>query len=210
MNAPLLLLRVAAMGHKVFTTGNLNLNIIGIRTSEVQAGAFDDWMTVTFRRDDAWVTRWWRCTTDPGRYYLERPDRWMNEKGVAGLVPDQYRSVYKIGLHGKSQYEALCQRNGPVKVYRDNDGDDQLDYDPATIQTGSFGINIHASSSSPYEGDKDRTGDRVGAWSAGCQVFARECDFREFMGLCRESRTLWGELFTYTLITEAHLQRTLA
>ena len=50
--------------------------------------------------------------------------------GTAILVPDQYRGVYKIDTHGgKRRYTALCQRLGPVKIWRDNNRDRIPDYE---------------------------------------------------------------------------------
>ena len=85
----------------------------------------------------------------------------------------------------------------PVKVWRDNDKDDQLDYD-VEIQEGMFGINIHRSN--PYTSSY-----YVGKWSAGCQVFSIKKEYDEFMGLINKSAKLYGDKFTYTLITEDDL-----
>lgn len=86
-----------------------------------------------------WVIRQWPITTKPGTTVLRRP---VNSKGTAILVPGQYEGVYKLDLHA-GKYLALCQRLGSVKVYRDNDKDDQYDLNPSTIEEGMFGINIH-------------------------------------------------------------------
>jgi hypothetical protein len=203
MKLPMLLEHVQSLGHKVFTTGLYNLNLVGVRTRDGVADAFDDWMVVIYQDEAGWVERWWPITTDPGLYYLANKEKWYGPAGVAILVPGQYRNVYKIDLHGRTKYEALCQRNGAVRIYRDGDLDNVLDYDEATIKSGTgIGINIHASTMSPYEGDT--TTQKVGAWSAGCQVFQNESDFRAFMGTCKkqiEHHPTWTT-FTYTLILE--------
>ena len=191
---------VKSLGHKVFTTGLYNLNIVGVRTPNGVPDAFDDWIVVAYQDGGGWVCRWWPITTDPGLYYLMSEDRQLNPNGTAILKEGQYRGVYKIDLHGSSQYEALCQRNGDVTVWRDNDHDNEIDYgvDPVT---GSFGINIHASSMSPYSGSDSAS--EVGAWSGGCQVFQNESDFREFMALCKlqqKHHPTW-DTYTYTLVS---------
>jgi len=111
-----------------------------------------------------------------------------NSAGVARLVEGQYRSAYRIGRH-QGKYEALTQAK-PVKVYRD--ADKNLLYDSSKTQEGIFGINIHkAGANSTY----------VENWSEGCQVFKRSADFDEFMNVCRKASVLYGNSFTYTLIT---------
>lgn len=122
-------------------------------------------------------------------------------EGVAILAEGQYEDVYKIDLHA-GKYEALCQRNGKVRLYRDKDLDTILDFDPATLKesTGS-GINIHASVSDPYNSKVIKT--EVGAWSAGCQVHANTAGFTEMMSLARKQvNTLGINTFTYTLMKQ--------
>ena len=118
--------RMAALGLSVFTDGDWNLNIVGIRKNNGTPDSYDDWLHVLFKVDGAWRDRFWPVTTDPGLYYLMSKDRQINPAGTAVLVPGQYRGAYKIAKHGKSGYEALCQRNGKVKVWRDNNHDDNL------------------------------------------------------------------------------------
>jgi hypothetical protein len=77
------------------------------------------------------------------KYYRSRKKgvlKFGNSKGIARLVPDQYRGVYSISLHS-GKYQALCQRLGNVTVWRDKNRD--LVYDEVVKDTGMFGINIH-------------------------------------------------------------------
>lgn len=199
------LLSIQKNGYTIFTSGDFNLNIFGIRNPSNKADYFDDQLGVCYKENGVWKTKLWKGTTDPGLYYLANKYRWLNPKGVAILYPGQYRGAYKIGLHGSSKYEALVQ-SAPLKVYRDTDLDSLLDFDPSTVQTGNFGINIHASSTTPYTGtDSDKTSGSIGAYSAGCQVFARDVDFREFMVLVKKSAAIYGNSFTYTLLKQEQL-----
>lgn len=177
--------------YAVFTGGEYNVNIVGIRSNEMRANKFDDWLTVFY--DDGNDARFhlFQCTTDPGTYWLKNPGR---VEGTAILVPNQYRSVYKVDYHN-GKYLALCQRGGEVAVFRDPDRDNLLDMDPATIMWGWFGINIHHAS---YYG----TSTNVDKWSAGCQVIASIDDFNTFMAIIQKSRAIYGNSFTYTLLTE--------
>ena len=189
---PVLLDFVAALGHTVFERGEYNLNIIGIRSAVHHPNQFDDRICVVYKDEHGWITRTWRATCDPGQYWLNHP---MKVTGTAILVPGQYRSVYKISKH-RGAYDALCQRGGRVKIYRDNTKDEILDMDPESVTEGYYGINIHKAGTASTE---------VNKWSAGCQVFANANDFKEFMALCYEADAKWGETFSYTLIDEPEL-----
>ena len=178
-------------GYLWFDKGLYNLNLIGVRSSVQEAGRFDDFITATYKDEKgSWVCKFWKATTDAGSYWLEHP---MNSKGTALLVPNQYRGSWQIGLH-KGSYKALVQFK-PVAVYRDNDKDKITDFNQSSIQTGMFGINIHRSNPITTSSINDK-------WSAGCQVFASPQDYEEFMGLIEKSASLYGDKFTYTLLTE--------
>jgi len=168
-----------------------NLNIIGVRRVEgATPNKFDDTMIVIYRnKSKEWEVFTADITTDPGLYWLEHPS---NVDGTAILVPDQYRGVYKRDLH-QGKYEALCQRGGNVRVYRDSDRDRRHDMSDKTIDTGFFGINIHKAGRSSVQVDR---------WSAGCQVFSHSEDFATFMDLSEEAEQRYGNSFTYTLLTE--------
>ena len=181
-------------GYAFFTNGVYNLNIIGIRNPNLVANSFDDTMVVIYKIGGEWITKVYAITTDAGTYWLKNP---MSNKGTAILVPNQYRGVYSIDLHN-NKYLALCQRNGKVEVYRDNDKDLILDMDSTKIEKGMFGINIHRSN--PFSESL-----KVDKFSAGCQVFKRVKDFNEFMEICQKSKALWSNSFTYTLIKESDL-----
>ena len=72
-----------------------------------------------------------------------------------------------------------------------------MKYDESKIEEGMFGINIHhAGADSTYVND----------WSMGCQVFKKTKDFEEFMKICRKSRDIHGNSFTYTLIESSDIK----
>jgi hypothetical protein len=189
----------AAKDYKFFDTPDkrLNLNIIGVRRDNQGSNTFDDFLLVMYREEELMVSHRWQVTTDPGKYWLMNP---MNPKGTAVLVPEQYRGTWQLGKH-QGKYEALVQRK-PVKVYRDNNRDDIINYNNITtlVDEGYFGINVHRSN--PY--DQSYV---VNKWSAGCQVFKKVDDFNAFMDLCRDSAKVYGPKFTYTLIEEKDLRK---
>ena len=192
---PPILQRVRDEGHKVFENGAYDLNIIGIRSKNRGAGEFDDWLAVVCKDiNGTWLTYWFPATTDPGIPWLETPG---NPGGTAILVPGQYRS-YTLGKH-RGKYTALCQRAGPVKVYRDSNKDSFLDLAPESVKEGMFGINIHRSNLS------DSGAQKIGRYSAGCTVVKRAKDFALLIELCERqihNHPTWAETFTYTLLED--------
>ena len=188
-----------AKGYKFFDTPDkkLNLNLIGVRRDNQGTNTFDDFLLVMYREEDLMVSNRYQITTDPGKYWLKNP---TNPKGTAVLVPGQYRGTWQLGKH-QGKYEALVQRK-PVKVYRDNNKDDIIDYNNIStiVDEGYFGINIHRSN--PY--DQSYV---VNKWSAGCQVFKKVQDYDNFIKLCGESAKVYGNSFTYTLIDEKDLRK---
>lgn len=180
-------------GHAFFDRGTFNLNLVGVRGPAGATNRFDDLLSVIYKEDEGkkepFLADRFACTTDPGTPWLKRP---INPKGCAILVPGQYRSTYKIDLHG-GRYPALCQRGGPVRVYRDNDRDEEYDLDPATIDTGWFGINIHRANEWSIT-------QLINRFSAGCQVVPDPKDLERLLALARMARARYGEWLTYTLL----------
>lgn len=170
-----------------------DVNIVGIRnsaTGQAVTNAFDDTLTISYKENGVWKFHSWSATTDPGKKGVLE---YHNAAGVARLVEGQYRGSHTIRLH-QGKYEALGQAKN-VKVYRDANKD--LTYNEDKIQEGIFGINIHkAGADSTY----------VENWSEGCQVFKKSADFEAFMTICRKSRVIHGNSFTYTLIESTDIK----
>jgi len=187
---------VKSKGYVYFEDVNnkgFDVNIVGIRnssTGQKVTNAFDDTLTISYKENGEWKFHSWPATTDPGKKGVLE---YHNAAGVARLVEGQYRGSHTIRLH-QGKYEALGQAKN-VKVYRDSNKD--LNYDENKIQEGLFGINIHkAGADSTY----------VENWSEGCQVFKKSADFEEFMKICRKSRDIHGNSFTYTLIESTDIK----
>lgn len=188
-------------GYAFFEKGDYNLNIIGVRNDSGDASKFDDFIVVLYKVLSEWVCDIYPITTEPGTSILKRPIKEVRHKGTAILVPDQYRSTYRIDWHGNKQrgHMALCQRGGQVRVWRDNNRDTKPDYHGAE-EEGWFGINIHK-----HRGSSARI--NTGGVSAGCQVFQSSEDFYKFMDICETSSSKWGNSFTYTLLEEQDLKK---
>ncbi len=187
---------VESRGFDVFKndTKPYNLNIVGIRASQPTTNKFNDLMCVFWKYEGQWNMYKMQCTTLPGLYWLENP---MNSKGCAILKEGQYKGVYEIDLHN-GKYEAICQRLGPVTVYRDDDKDTEYDMLEGTEQTGMFGINLHRASAYKELDDVDKN-------SAGCQVIQDPNEYEVHMGIASMTAEIWGNKFTYTLINENDL-----
>jgi len=173
-------------------TKNYNLNLFGIRTDDPAVDVFNDWLGLAWKFKGEWHIRAYPGTTDPGAHWLQNL---LNPSGCAILVPGQYKGVYGLRLH-RGIYEAMCQTWGPVRVFRDGNKDNELDFDSSTIMTGDYGINIHHASSGGIT-------QKVGRFSAGCQVFQDSRDFDYCREIWRKSRANYGNKFTYTLFEEA-------
>lgn len=172
-----------------------HLNIVGVRSPSTAIGDFDDRMILVYRDGAGQMQAVeYSITTDPGDYYTKT--KLLNKAGAAILVPGQYKQTYKVAKH-RGKYDALCQLGGEVTVWRDGNKDDKLDRSGKTYK-GWYGINIHRARSSG-------TTERVGRYSAGCQVFQNADDFAVLMDLARKSNSQRSERFTYTLLEEADL-----
>ncbi len=168
-----------------------DVNIVGVRNNDPSVAdkvtnVFDDTLTLSFKDDKGvWQFYSWNGTCDPGKKGVMQ---FHNNRGVARLVPGQYRGVWKIDKH-QGKYDALCQRNGNVTVFRDRNRD--LLFEESVTDTGMFGINIHKAG---------RDSAWVENWSEGCQVFKRVVDFDAFMSICGKAAKIHGNRFSYTLL----------
>tara|TARA_B110000503_G_scaffold59651_1_gene95066 strand:+ start:1002 stop:1610 length:609 start_codon:yes stop_codon:yes gene_type:complete len=193
INIPSLIKSLKDLDYAVFQndTKPFNLNIVGIRADNPVVNKFNDLLVIFWKYEGYWNVFQTQITTLAGSGFLANP---MNSKGCAILVPNQYRSTYKLDLH-RGKYLALCQRE-PVSVYRDNNKDFIYDYEGSPIDKGMFGINIHKASSYQEVENVDRN-------SAGCQVTQDPNDYEFCMNLYKQAQKQWGEWFTYTLIKQS-------
>ena len=174
-----------------------DVNIVGVRNCapavyKKVTNVFDDALTLSFKDEKGALQYYcWMATSDPGKKGVQQ---FHNAKGVARLVPGQYRGVWAIDKH-QGKYDALCQRLGNVTVWRD--GNKDLMFDEVLKDTGLFGINIHKAGT-------DSTW--VENWSEGCQVFKRVKDFDVFMSICRKAAKIHGNKFSYTLLESTDIK----
>lgn len=185
---------VEKKGYKWFNDDSgksYDVNIVGVRNNnsaiaDKVTNVFDDCITISFKDETGkWQFYCWSATVDPGKKAVLE---YSNKKGVARLIPNQYRGIWSIDKH-QGKYDALCQRNGSVGVYRDSNKN--MIFEEILVDVGSFGINIH-------KAGRDSTW--VENWSEGCQVFKRVMDFDLFMSICKKAAKIHGNKFSYTLL----------
>ncbi len=203
-------------GYAFFAKKPYDLNLGGIRNPNAEPDRFDDSFFVAFI-DSRWTWRvaMWACTTDPGIYWLdERADREgkLNKEGTAILIPGQYRSCWRIGLHN-GKYPALVQNGRKFRVWRDLNKDGMLDRS-GKVFTNVTGLNCHKAKNwedvDTASGKKTKVGLKSGVnkYSAGCQV--SEVSYAHdyvLMPLARQqSRSGNGSTFSYTLFEAADFE----
>ena len=193
---PDIIKEISEYGYAYFNDGDYDLNIIGSRRlNDRQDNEFDDLLIGAYTIDNIWYTETFDITTDPGSYWLTKPEY---KPCAIYKHPQQARGAYKIGLH-RGRSAALVQVQ-PVEYWRDANKDEHADYNCSKIYKQRIGLNIHKASS--------RAGgsEFVDRWSAGCQVFRyadQERGFGRFMKLCRlQIESLGYHTFTYTLIAK--------
>ncbi len=93
---------VKAKGYTWFSDNSnksYDVNIVGIRNNapsvaDKVTNVFDDRLTISFKDEKGvWQFYSWIATTDPGKKGVIE---FHNNRGVARLVPGQYRGVWKI------------------------------------------------------------------------------------------------------------------
>lgn len=182
---------VEKAGFKFFT-GNMNLNMIGVRSSNRKVDNWDDFFILCWQENGKnmiWVND--QFTTDPGIYYMQQ--KLLNPAGCGIIARGQYKGLWKIGLHGANRYEAFVQTGGKVKLYRDRNKDNIMDFDPKSIQEGFFGVNQHHG----YDSSSVKNN------SAACQVHRYKKDLAYVLSIAKKNTAAgWGDSYTYTLLEE--------
>lgn len=158
-------------------------HVVAVRSNKDTPDAFDDvaysFITKTPKR--------YTITTNPGTYWLQN---FLNPGagGTAVLADDrQYIFSWKKGMHhGKPAFVQMK----PVLIFRDANKDTRTDESGEPVW-GMYGINLHRAGKKSVLNLK---------WSAGCQVWANEDEFEDFLNDCDLKRVVI--LPAYTLLKE--------
>lgn len=178
---------IAKKGYS-FRTGEKELNMIGIRSSNRVVDNWDDFFCLLWienNKKQIWIND--NFTTDPGIYYMQT--KLLNPAGCGILAEGYHSNIWQIGLHGANKYEAFVQTGGKVKCYRDRNKDNYMDFDPKTIQEGFFGCNQHHG----YDSLKVKNN------SAMCQVHRFKKDLVVVLSLAKKDPV---KKWSYTLLNE--------
>ena len=188
---PKILERIKAMGYPVFENGDYDINLIGVRSPNRIAGAFDDKIHMCFKIDGMWQEYAFEATTDPSEHWLKNG----RSIGTAIMCGGHWKGLWALGKH-RGRYDALVQVR-PCSVYRDANKDNILDLDTSTIIKESLvGLNCHRAHSI-------REIEVIGPYSAGCQVIRKPSDFDLLIQFCKRQKQMRGwNSFSYTLIEE--------
>ena len=71
---PEILKEVERNGFKVFSTGKMNINIIGVRHPHQIPDVFNDWIHILWKEGEKWISYKFKCTLDPN-LFLNSPMR---------------------------------------------------------------------------------------------------------------------------------------
>lgn len=201
-------------------------NIVGIRTKDPTDEFNDKLLVFWKNDQGEWESQDYTITTDPGKDALLHPEEVNTAgTGTAILAEGYYPRAFKKGIHKKGlkdrtkskayqifrpvlskklrerfshlarSHKALIQA-GNLRIYRDNSGDEVLDFD-GTTEEGQFCINLHRS-------DAEQAMENVGGYSAGCQVFQDPKEYEHFMDLMQGK--LKQDFYDYTLINKKDLE----
>jgi len=164
--------------------------LVGIRSGDDAPDKFDDRFYL-FKGEASTLDT--SGTTNPGVSVLTGGFKKYNNQGAAVLESDRiYFKVWTPGKHlGKA--DALLQRGAKVTCYRDGDMD-RLSEEIGYKSTGWYGINFHIDQHNLRE---DKHGDKIGGWSAGCQVCNTLVDYKKIIELTKNQQYI-----SYILLKE--------
>lgn len=183
----------AAKGYPFITTGKYQPNYFGIRSKDMVVDEFNDIIGVAYL--DSFGNR--QCltfqgTTKPGLYYLK--NKLGNVKGTFIVQPGFHKDCWVPGLHN-DKYSAMKQRAaGVFSGWRDADSDGQLDM-TGTIYTDASGVNGHTTS-------QLNEIEKVGAYSAGCQVIMDDKEHAVWYNVGARAWELYKKSFSYALFQQ--------
>lgn len=179
-------LYLRSKGYTVFDSRPWSLNIIGARRSD---GTRDNRMFVICKDDSEKIRMWsWSVTTNPGLFWIQSP---INQVDNASLAPGQYLDCWQFGNYNGRSALKLAK---PVKVYKIANKSVVLDIEPEAFSDSLYENNFYRSENGSQGSDK---------WSAGCQVFLRDSEFRDFLELCnKQVLAAKSSTFSYTLLEE--------
>jgi len=176
-----------------FLTGKYEVNYFGIRSKDTTVNEFNDLIGVAWC--DVFLNKHcliFKGTTKPGLVYLK--DKLGNDKGTFIVAAGFHAGCWKPGLHN-GKYAAMVQSGpGVFSGYRDFDSDGVLDL-TGKIYKDSQGVNGHTTR-------HDTNVEKVGAFSAGCQVLQDDKEHAVWYNVGARSWEFYAKPFSYALFNE--------
>lgn len=177
-----------------FESGLYNINMIGIRSSNLESNSFDDLICLVYKNSNDWVLDVYESTLDPGSYWLKNP---MNKGGTAIVVEGYHPGLWSLSkFKGK---DCLRQRTA-VSVYRDSNRDEVLNLNPNSKTRGWYGILMHEHFQSNEEAEN------VFKSSAGCQVPKNRKDMYKITDTVKlQQKNIGTDIVSYLIVNESDI-----
>lgn len=170
------------------------VNMFGLRNeSDQDKDVWNDKIGVVFQHK----VYLYSGTCDPSAYWTKICG--PTGKGVAHICLGYHENVYMVGEH--KGHEAMVQYGNKIRIWRDGNNNFRKDNEDI-IQTGYFGTNIHRASAI-------KVTDKIGKYSAGCQVINDVEDHLKYMSIVKSSNKYKSNKksrFSYMLLKESDVK----
>lgn len=190
-------------GYVFFEKGDYNLNLIAVRENDIFENTFSDTFYCIFKKAGVWQTIEMEWTTLAGtlghggeKNPLTGAETGTGVDGVAIIIPNQYRGVYKFvdTYIGFLSYPYFMQVKN-MDYWRDNDRNGLIT--KGKVYTGNYATLLHRMTNNNV--NSKQVNSQYVAWSQGCNG-APEPQFRKLLRPVREAIKLYGNSFTYTIL----------
>ena len=215
-------------GYTVYSQQN-QINIVGIRRQyegDSYSNAFKDDLWVIYQNGTAstWQYKKYKISTMPGFFYgydtirngqpyfspdysapsnhtmpgvtssinIKQSKMIVSRGGLGILMPAQYINLYQTGSFLGAPAMVTRPNPGKQKFYRDTSPGNTITY--TTNGEGYVGMFLHRGYGS------GGSGYTVDNFSEGCSVFSNKTDHDDMFNLANQHATLYGNIFTYTLL----------
>lgn len=185
-----------------FFKGELNLNFIWERTSDIATNKFTDLLHIAYQENGVNKVLSIPATTKPGlKGSLLEPVTVEGIKGTAVIQsPQQCLGAWQFRdtLLEFSHYPYFRQVK-PINYWRDFDKDLMIDRVQPQLKR-IFGTHWHRMSQNNTYGSGN-----INNWSLGC-MGAAEPEFKKILPLVRKSVKKWGNVFTGTILESKNFE----
>lgn len=179
-----------------FFKGNLNLNFVWERTSDIATNKFTDFLHIVYEENNVKKIITIPATTKPGlKGSLLEP---VTVEGITGTAiiqsPKQFIACWQFRdtYNEFSKYPYFRQIKG-IDYWRDFNKNNVIDRVQSQLKK-IFGTHWHRMSNNNTYGSG-----LVNNWSLGC-LGCPEPEFIKILPLVRKSIKIWGDVFTGTIL----------